>query len=82
MEGKSPGGALNLPTVNLDCLTLHLALSAELTRAIVCDNGSGMVKAGLAGDDAPSVVFSSVIGRPKHAVAMVRPRWRSVSVQL
>jgi len=32
--------------------------------ALVCDNGSGMVKAGLAGEDAPSAVFPSVIGRP------------------
>ena len=31
--------------------------------ALVCDNGSGMVKAGFAGDDAPRAVFPSVIGR-------------------
>jgi len=42
----------------------------EDTAAIVCDNGSGMVKAGFAGDDAPRAVFPSVIGRPKHASAM------------
>jgi len=34
--------------------------------AVVCDNGSGVVKAGFAGDDAPSVVFPSIVGRPKH----------------
>ena len=33
--------------------------------AIVCENGSGMVKVGLAGDDAPRPVFHSVIGGPK-----------------
>jgi len=27
--------------------------------ALVCDNGSGMVKAGFAGDDAPRAVFPS-----------------------
>jgi len=38
---------------------------------IVCDNGSGMVKAGFAGDDTPKVVFPSIIGRPKHKNTMV-----------
>lgn len=38
---------------------------------IVCDNGSGMVKAGFAGDDAPRVVFPSIIGRPKHSGVMI-----------
>eukprot|EP01053_Blabericola_migrator_P007598 Blabericola_migrator_1__7597@NODE_3883_length_1451_cov_2426_415462_g2403_i0_p1_GENE_NODE_3883_length_1451_cov_2426_415462_g2403_i0NODE_3883_length_1451_cov_2426_415462_g2403_i0_p1_ORF_typecomplete_len378_score71_97Actin/PF00022_19/7_9e135MreB_Mbl/PF06723_13/3_9e07Actin_micro/PF17003_5/0_18_NODE_3883_length_1451_cov_2426_415462_g2403_i02161349 len=38
---------------------------------IVVDNGSGMVKAGVAGEDAPSNVFPSIIGRPKHAGIMV-----------
>ena len=33
--------------------------------AIVCDNGSGMVKCGFAGDDAPRAVFPSIVGRPK-----------------
>ncbi|CAH8385404.1 unnamed protein product [Eruca vesicaria subsp. sativa] len=32
---------------------------------IVCDNGTGMVKAGLAGDDAPRAVFPSIVGRPR-----------------
>eukprot|EP00105_Crassostrea_gigas_P024552 XP_011444817.1 PREDICTED: actin, cytoplasmic [Crassostrea gigas] len=34
--------------------------------ALVIDNGSGMCKAGFAGDDAPRVVFHSIVGRPKH----------------
>jgi len=32
--------------------------------ALVVDNGSGICKAGYAGEDAPRVVFPSVIGRP------------------
>lgn len=40
--------------------------------AIVCDNGSGMVKAGFAGDDAPRAVFPSIVGRPRHQGVMVR----------
>jgi len=41
--------------------------------ALVCDNGSGMVKAGFAGDDAPRAVFPSIVGRPRHQGVMVRP---------
>eukprot|EP01054_Gregarina_sp_Poly1_P003412 Gregarina_sp_Poly_1__3411@NODE_198_length_11566_cov_244_091399_g177_i0_p6_GENE_NODE_198_length_11566_cov_244_091399_g177_i0NODE_198_length_11566_cov_244_091399_g177_i0_p6_ORF_typecomplete_len371_score45_15Actin/PF00022_19/1_5e118MreB_Mbl/PF06723_13/9_2e07_NODE_198_length_11566_cov_244_091399_g177_i015912703 len=37
----------------------------------VIDNGSGMVKAGLAGWDAPSSVFPSIVGKPKHKNAML-----------
>ena len=39
--------------------------------ALVCDNGSGMVKAGFAGDDAPKAVFPSIVGRPRHHGVMV-----------
>lgn len=38
---------------------------------MVVDNGSGMMKAGFAGDDAPRSVFSTVVGRPKHPGIMV-----------
>jgi len=33
---------------------------------LVIDNGSGMCKAGFAGDDAPRAVFPSIVGRPRH----------------
>jgi len=39
--------------------------------AIVVDNGSGMCKAGFAGDDAPRVVFPSIVGRPRHQGVMI-----------
>jgi len=39
--------------------------------AIVCDNGSGMVKCGFSGDDAPRCVFPSIVGRPKTEQAML-----------
>ncbi len=39
--------------------------------AIVIDNGSGMMKAGFAGDDAPRAVFPSIVGRPRHQGVMV-----------
>jgi actin len=38
---------------------------------LVVDNGSGMVKAGFAGDDAPRAVFPSIVGRPRHQGVMV-----------
>ena len=39
------------------------------TPAVVIDNGSGMCKAGFAGDDAPRTVFPAVIGRPQYNVS-------------
>ncbi|KAL9829251.1 putative Actin family [Arabidopsis thaliana] len=44
---------------------------ADDIQPIVCDNGTGMVKAGFAGDDAPRAVFPSVVGRPRHHGVMV-----------
>lgn len=35
---------------------------------VVIDNGSGMCKAGFAGDEAPTTIFSAIVGRPKHKV--------------
>jgi actin-related protein 2 len=33
-------------------------------KAVVCDNGTGFVKCGYAGDNFPSLIFPSMIGRP------------------
>lgn len=33
-------------------------------KPVIIDNGSGLIKAGFAGDDAPRSVFPSIIGRP------------------
>ncbi|ETO06816.1 actin [Reticulomyxa filosa] len=38
----------------------------EEHQSVVIDNGSGTIKAGFSGDNAPQVVFPTVIGRPKH----------------
>ena len=43
----------------------------EEVAALVVDNGSGMCKAGFAGDDAPRAVFPSIVGRPRHKGVMV-----------
>ncbi|SPQ93590.1 unnamed protein product (mitochondrion) [Plasmodiophora brassicae] len=49
------------PTINM----------SDEVQALVVDNGSGMVKAGFAGDDAPRAVFPSIVGRPRHVGIMV-----------
>ncbi len=41
-------------------------MGEEDAAALVVDNGSGMCKAGFAGDDAPRAVFPSIIGRPRQ----------------
>ena len=46
-------------------------MADEDVQALVIDNGSGMCKAGFAGDDAPRAVFPSIVGRPKHPGIMV-----------
>jgi len=59
--------------------TLHLVLrlrggmmdDEDEKPAIVIDNGSGMMKAGCSGEDAPKVTFSSVVGYPKQKTALV-----------
>jgi actin beta/gamma 1 len=43
----------------------------EEVAPLVLDNGSGMCKAGFAGDDAPRAVFPSIVGRPRHQGVMV-----------
>ncbi|KAJ1442657.1 beta-actin, partial [Ochromonadaceae sp. CCMP2298] len=47
---------------------------------LVIDNGSGMCKAGFAGDDAPCAVFPSLVGRDKHTSSMVGANIRDAYV--
>ena len=46
-------------------------MTSESNAAVVIDNGSGMCKAGLSGDDAPRSSFPSIVGRPKYDNVMV-----------
>jgi actin-related protein len=39
-------------------------------QAIVIDNGSGVMKAGFAGENAPRAVFPSIVGSPRHTSVM------------
>ena len=52
----------------------------EEAPAIVIDNGSSMIKAGFAGDDAPRAVFPSVVGRPRQQSVMVGMAQRDACV--
>lgn len=51
-------------------LSLNSSAMEDEIAALVVDNGSGMCKAGFAGDDAPRAVFPSIVGRPRHQVNM------------
>ena len=42
----------------------------EDVAALVIDNGSGLCKAGFAGDDAPRAVFPSIVGHPKYQASL------------
>ena len=44
-----------------------MAKPVQITKssAIVVDNGSEFSRAGFAGDESPSVIFPSVVGRPR-----------------
>ncbi|CAG0902760.1 unnamed protein product, partial [Darwinula stevensoni] len=46
-------------------------MADEDVAALVIDNGSGMFKAGFAGEAYPRAVFPSVVGRPRHRGIMV-----------
>ena len=48
-----------------------IKMADDSIQALVVDNGSGMCKAGFAGDDAPRAVFPSIVGRPRHKGVMV-----------
>jgi actin-related protein len=39
---------------------------SDETQCCVIDNGSGVVKAGFSGEDAPRAIFPSIVGRPKN----------------
>uniref|UniRef100_A0AC34PW55 Actin n=2 Tax=Panagrolaimus sp. JU765 TaxID=591449 RepID=A0AC34PW55_9BILA len=56
---------------NINNLSRTIKMCDEDIAALVIDNGSGMCKAGFAGDDAPRAVFPSIVGRPRHQGVMV-----------
>jgi actin len=47
-------------------------MSASEEPIVVLDNGSGMVKAGFAGEDAPQCVFPAIVGRPRAGTVTIQ----------
>jgi len=47
-------------------------MSASDEPIVVLDNGSGMVKAGFAGEDAPQCVFPAIVGRPRPGTITIQ----------
>jgi len=43
-------------------------LSMVDDKVVVIDNGSGVCKVGIAGDDSPRAVFHSIVGRPQQGI--------------
>ena len=48
---------------------MPINIMEEDVASVVIDNGSGMCKAGFAGDDAPRAVFPAITGRPRYDVS-------------
>eukprot|EP01083_Nonionella_stella_P077289 210965_1 len=46
-------------------------MADEDVQAVVIDNGSGFMKAGFAGEDAPRTVFPTIVGRSRLQGVMV-----------
>ena len=87
VEYKNKSCALPTHHFCVQCSTAHITTLSDskqlpLTQvnmgdeddvaALVVDNGSGMCKAGFAGDDAPRAVFPSIVGRPRHQVSSIQ----------
>merc|ERR1712012_26932 len=66
--GSSRSRVISSPYTNTK---KSIKMCDEDVAALVVDNGSGMCKAGFAGDDAPRAVFPSIVGRPRHQGVMV-----------
>lgn len=59
------------PDASLTDLIPQPAAPDDQVQAIVIDNGSGFMKCGFAGDDAPRALFPTVVGRVRHRGVMV-----------
>ncbi|KAL0661873.1 hypothetical protein Bca4012_098710 [Brassica carinata] len=64
----------------LATISFFSSAQSEEIQPLVVDNGTGMVKAGFAGDDAPRAVFPSIIGRPRDAGVIVGMEQKDVYI--
>ena len=84
MRSLEPPSWPYVDRIDLSCQASMLSLSLVSVRvmlfttmgddevaALVCDNGSGMIKAGFAGDVASCVVFPSILDRPEMPGIMI-----------
>ena len=73
MHEDHPSAAkiVSFARVNAPGLQENNAAQVTEVSALICDNGSGMVKSGFAGDDAPRAVFPSIVGRPRHQGVLI-----------
>lgn len=62
------GADVGVSDQKCDQRTLQLSEMETKAATIVVDNGSGKIKAGFCGDDAPRSVFPTVVGRLRHPV--------------
>merc|ERR1711963_896406 len=62
---------MGISVLSRPCDKKSIKMCDEDAAALVVDNGSGMCKAGFAGDDAPRAVFPSIVGRPRHQGVVV-----------
>jgi actin-related protein len=60
--------SINRPFFQMNLAVDDKSESDDEVCAIILDNGSSMIKTGLAGDDAPRDVFSTITGRPRQQV--------------
>ena len=64
------GLALALVYQEFCLLPKQLAMDDDFA-ALVVDDGSKMCKAGFTSDNAPTAIFPSIVGRPRHQGVMV-----------
>ncbi|KAF8363750.1 arp-1, partial [Pristionchus pacificus] len=58
------------PVLQFGSTKLAYTMDVITNQPVVIDNGSGQIKAGFAGEQAPKVRFPNYVGRPKHTRVM------------
>ena len=67
----NPINTITLPKTSIIAYRSNMPANMdEELNPIVIDNGSGMVKAGFADEDAPRAVFPAAVGRPHYTAIM------------
>lgn len=64
------GTKISAPEIQQEQVNINTTLPADYETPIILDTGSGLMKAGFADQDVPSVVFPTIIGVPKYEEIM------------